>query len=94
MNKPPFNPAEQPLRHFFNSLAEDERNIIDNEIFNVSGMNMDTVLGKVSDQELARDIMSMFRELLEIKNDGADRDVVKAKAEEIRKYIDAKVFEE
>lgn len=90
----PFNPAEQPLRHFFNSFNEDEQIIIDNEVFNISGMDLNTVLDRVSDQELARSIMTMFKEILGMKARKVERADVKAKAEEIRKYIDAKVFEE
>lgn len=87
--------AEFPLKTWFEALKEEERIIIDVDIFNgYDAPPLEKTLRTLKDPEQGRGIMRMFREYVEQKKSRTLSPAeLKERAKEIAKYIDKK-FEE
>ncbi len=92
----PLTPEAQfPLKNWFNNMEEENRRVIESEIFNTrSNFDLDKALNEIQDQEVARGIMLRFRNYLELKKSQAPRDVIKSEAEEIAQYVDRIILPE
>jgi len=87
--------AEFPLKTWFKALSEDDRNIIEVDIFNgYDAPPLETTLQTIRDREQGRDTMRMLRDYVEQKNAKTTSTAeLKKRAKEIAEYIDQK-FEE
>lgn len=87
--------AEFPLKTWFDALKEEDRNVIEVDIFNgYDAPPLENTLRTLKDAEQGRGIMRMFREYVEQKNSKALSPAeLKERAKEIAQYIDAKFDE-
>ena len=87
--------AEFPLKTWFEELKEEDRNIIDADIFNgYDAPPLENTLRTLKDQEQGRDIMRIFREYVEQKKSRTLSPAeLKERAKEIAKYLDKKFDE-
>jgi hypothetical protein len=87
--------AEFPLKTWFEALKEEDRNIIDADIFNgYDAPPLEKTLHTLKDAEQGRYIMRMFKEYAEQRKTKALSPAeLKLRAKEIAEYLDKK-FEE
>lgn len=84
--------AAFPLRTWLNALPEEDRNIIEVDIFNNNDAPpLEATLEAIKDQELARSIMRMFKDYAAQKKSKAFSNVeAKDRAKEIALFVTAK----
>ncbi len=87
--------AEFPLKKWYSDMPEDDRIIIEADVFNTVGVpDLDLVCEEIRDQEVARSIMSLLREYVSMKRAKAERAQLKEKIQDIIAFVDRQVFPE
>ncbi len=82
---------KKPLELFFNNMSDDERNIIEGELFNYSDIiPLETALDVITDEEEARAVLRQFREYIDTREilNNADRAQFRL---ELNDYIDRRL---
>jgi len=95
LEAPNINEFQSPLRYWFEELNKEDQLILDNDIFNQGGgIALEKAFEMITDQEVARQIMGMFRSYLILKNEKTDNKVLKIEAKNIADFIERKAFPE
>ncbi len=81
--------AAFPLKNWFSQLNDEDRNIIETEIFNFNGeiIPMEVAFEHITDQNSARGVMTRFRGYLEARKNGTQLAELKVDAKEIAQLM-------
>jgi hypothetical protein len=92
----PQAPGTEPLlQKWFNQMSDDDRSIIEADIFNNAGsVSFDLACSEIQDEEVARQIVGRFNLYLAAKRAKEDRAKLKAEAADLAQFIENQVFPE
>ncbi|MEI8337775.1 MAG: hypothetical protein WCF92_01355 [bacterium] len=87
------NETHFSLKDWFTKMSQEDQNIIENDIFNTSGVvSINVALENIQDQGIAQGIMNRFRVYLEAKKKGEPVEKLKLEAKELGEFVDREAF--